>query len=245
MTRALDALDCAAHLQTSVHLMRDFIPGAGCGVPAAALADRALAAWVRDHGVTVTAHDDDELDLVRYHGLRPVQVVMRCGAATGAIGRAAGFGVSRFIVGTPQQMARLAESTPHTKYLYLDEHSPLVLGDRRLRVVGLHADVDDSGGAVEWAGAAERLLCRAVVLKTCGSPIRRISLSGGSSDIWMAGRTPHLASVVAAVDGALRDGCQRWRLDRPSVTLSPLTTARRNAASPRSAASVAAGTTPA
>jgi hypothetical protein len=201
--------------------MRRVLAGAGCGVPAAALRDRQLATWIREHGVTVTAHDEDELDLVQYNGIRPTQVVFRAGAATESIRRAAHIGVFRFILSTEHQIGRLTQCAPRTEYVYLDDEAPLVSGDRRLKVIGLHADVDDEGGALEWASEAERLLCRTALLKTCGSPVHRIMLSGGSSDIWVDGRGEQLSSIVAAVDAALTEGCQRWQLPRPAVTLTP------------------------
>jgi diaminopimelate decarboxylase len=193
----------------------------GYGVPAAALTDRTLAAWVRAHGVTVTADDDDELDLVQHSGIRPTQVVFRCGPATDCIRRAVHLGVFRFIVGTPLQIARLREFAQRTEYLYIDEDSPLVLADRRLKVIGLHGDVDASGGPAEWASVADRLLCRAALLKSCGSPIKRIMLSGGSTEAWSNALAPQLTSIAGAVDDALREGCERWRLPRPAVTFVP------------------------
>jgi hypothetical protein len=223
MTFVLGMTEHAPHLHKSVELVKGMIPGAGCGVPADALTDHALATWVRAHGLTVTAHDDDELDLLRFRGIRPVQILWRCGMAAGPIRRAVTLGVSRFIVDTPQQMARLAEDTRSTKYIYLDVQSPLVLGDRHLKVIGVHGDVDDSDGTVEWASVTERLLCRAALLKTCGASTKRITLSGGSTDLWANDPTERLAAIVTAVDDALRDGCARWQLPRPAVSISPLT----------------------
>lgn len=222
MTIALDTADDTPRIHTSIQLMRHVISGAGYGVPAAALSDRRLAAWVRIHGVTVTAQGDDELDLLQYSGIRPTQVVYRCGPDIGSIRRAVNLGVFRFIVRTPPQIARLGECAQRTKYIYLDEQSPLVIADRRLKVIGLHSDVDDSAGTVEWAAAAERLLCRSALLKTCGSPIKRMMLSGGSTDVWLNDQSPQLESIVHAVDDALREGCERWQLERPAVTLAPL-----------------------
>jgi len=222
MTLALDTADDTPRIHTSIQLMRHVISGAGYGVPAAALSDRSLAAWVRTHGVTVTAQGDDELDLLQYSGIRPTQVVYRCGPDIGSIRRAVNLGVFRFIVRTPPHIARLGECAQRTKYIYLDEQSPLVIADRRLKVIGLHSDVDDSAGTVEWAAAAERLLCRSALLKTCGSPIKRMMLSGGSTDVWLNDRAPQLESIVHAVDDALREGCERWQLERPAVTLAPL-----------------------
>jgi hypothetical protein len=221
MTLALDASEPPPRLHDSIQLTRRVIAGAGYGVPASALDDHALATWVRERGITVTAHDDDELDLLQYNRIRPTQIVFRCGPASACIRRAANLGVFRFIVHTEQQIARLGECVQRTVYVYLDDRSPLVLGDRRLKVVGLHSDVDDSAGALEWASAAERLLCRTALLKTCGSPIHRIMLSGGSTEIWLNDEAPQLTAIVNAVDDALRDGCDRWQLARPAVTLTP------------------------
>lgn len=225
MTLALDTDDFVPALHQSIRLMRDVLSGAGCGVPAATLRDRSLAAWVREHGVTVTARGDEELDLVQYNGVRPTQVVFRCGAQTDSIRRAVNLGVFRFIVSTERHIGRLSECAQRTKYVYLDDDTPLVLGNRRLKVIGLHGDVDDSGGPVEWATEAERLLCRSALLKTCGSPIHRIMLSGGSSDIWVRGGGTQLSSIVSAVDEALTEGCARWQLARPAVTLTPAASA--------------------
>lgn len=209
--------------------MKAIIPGVGCGVPASALDDHALAAWARAHGMTVTAHDDDGLDSLRFHGIRPIQVVWRCGADVRLIHRSLDFGVSRFVVDRPEQMDRLAENSRGTKYIYLDEGSPLVVGDRRLKVIGLHCDIDDPDGTVEWGSAAERLLCRAALLKTCGASTKRITLSGGSTDMW-ATDSGEVTAVASVVDDALREGCARWQLPRPAVSISPLRLAPPEAA---------------
>lgn len=229
MTLAVDPKDSDLRLHSAVQHVRQIISGAGYGVPAAALNDRALGAWVRAHGVTVTARGNDELDLVQYSGIRPSQVVLRCGPTSDSIRRAINLGVFRFIVYTPQQISRLGECAQRTKYMYLDERSPLVVGGRRLVVIGLHSEVEDSCGPVEWASAAERLLCRTALLKTCGSPIHRIILSGGSTDAWLSDRPSQLMSIVWAVDEALRQGCERWQLSRPAVTLLPLISCPRSA----------------
>ena len=206
-------------LRNSIRGVRSALPGAGCGVSAAALADPAVARWVREHGLTVTVDADDHLARVLSTGVRPNQLVFRCGPVADSIRQAVNLGLTRFVVGTSRHIAGLSHCAQRTKYLYLDGRCPLVLCDRRLSVIGLHADVDDSGGAVEWAAEAERLLCRAALLKTCGSPVRRIVLSGGSGDPGPTGGTDRLTGIAAAVDAALREGCDRWQVSRPAVTL--------------------------
>lgn len=220
MTLSLETSECSPQLRNSIHLMRRVMPAAGFAVPASALGDRSLAAWVRSSGITVIASGEAELDLVQSNGIRPTQVVFRSGAGTDSIRRAVHAGVFRYLVGTQEQIARLNECAQRTKYVYLDAGAPAVLSDRRVQVVGLHSDVDYSGGPAAWATAAERLLSRAALSNAFGSPIHRIILSGGSTDDWVNSPAAQTNSVVRAVDDALRDGCERWWLPRPAVTFA-------------------------
>lgn len=223
MTLALLATDEEPPSSTSRAPAPAVVVNAGCSVPAAALTDRGLAAWVRSRGVSVTARDDHDLDVLQYHNVRAVQVVYRCGPATTALRRAVALGVSRFIVSTPQHMARISESAAGTRYLYLDDQAPLMLGDRGLKVIGLHTDVTDPRDEAEWACAARRLVARSAVLKACGSTVKRITLSGGSTRLWLTPDAPQAGVIVGAVDHAVRDESDRWQLTRPAVTLAALT----------------------
>ncbi|MDV6264631.1 hypothetical protein [Rhodococcoides yunnanense] len=227
MTLSLEAPDYSIQLHNSIHLMRRVIPGVGFGVRAAELGDHALAAWVRNSGVTVLAHDDDELDRVQLSGIRPNQIVFRCGAGTDGIRSAVHRGVFRFVVGTVPQIARLTECAQRTKYVYLDSDAPAALCGRRVQVVGRHSDVGNSSDPDEWASAADRLLRRASLSTMCESPVHRIILSGGSTEEWMNYSVPYLTSVVRSVDAALRDGCNRWNLPRPAVSVIPAQAAAR------------------
>lgn len=157
-------------------------------------------------GVTVLAHDDDELDRVQLSGIRPNQIVFRCRAGTDGIRSAVHRGVFRFIAGTTPQIARLTECAQRTKYVYLDNDAPAALCGRRVQVVGLHSEVDNSGDPDEWASATEKLLRRASVSTACESPVHRIVLSGGSTEQWTNCSVPYLTSVVLAVNAALREG---------------------------------------
>lgn len=193
---------------------------AGRRVPAAALTDRALADWVRTHGVSVTARGGRDLDLVRFHGIRGVQVVYRCGPDAAATGRAVALGVSRYIVDTAQQMARVGDCAHTTKYLYLADQAPLLLGDRLLRVIGLHTDVEDAGSPDAWAAAARLLVSRTAVLKACGSVVKRIDLSGGSVQQWLNMAAVQTNPIADAVEAAVHDECDHWMLAQPAVTLA-------------------------
>lgn len=195
-------------------------------LPAAALTEPALAEWARAHSVSVTAHDGRDLDLVRRHRIRPFQIVYRCGPDSAVTRRAVGLGVRRFIVRTAHQLARLDECAGDTKYLYLDDHAPLMLGDRRLKVIGLHADVVDAAATDQWAAAAVGLVRRVAVLQACGAGVKRIALSGGSTRLWLDEHR-RAAAIVDAVDQAVCQECDRSRLPRPVVTLTPLTAGSR------------------
>jgi len=200
-------------------------------LPAAALTDPTLADWARAHSVSVTAHDDRDLDLMRRHRIRPFQVVYRCGPDSAVTRRAVGLGVRRFIVGTAHQIARLDECADGTKYLYLDDRAPLMLGDRHLKVIGLHADVADAAATDEWAAAAVGLVRRAAVLQACGSTVKRIALSGGSTGLWLDDHR-RAATIVDVVDQAVCQECDRSHLPRPVVTMTPLTADRGDGAHP-------------
>ncbi len=184
----------------------------GHSVPAAALTDRRLAEWARAHGVSVTVCDDEGLNAVQRHRIRPFQVVCRCGPVTAISRRAVGLGVRRFIVDTAHQMARLDECAANTLYLYLDDRAPLMLGDRRLKVIGLHADVQDGGTGADWATAARALVRRAAILQACGSSVQRIALSGGPTgglrEDWLR-----------ALDLSVWEECQEQRIPLPRVTV--------------------------
>lgn len=180
------------------------------------------------------AHDSGDFNLVQRNHIRPFQVVCRCGPDTAVTRRAVGLGVRRFIVHTAPQMARLDDCANAPKYLYLDDRAPLMLGDRRLKVIGLHADVDD-GDADEpagWASAAAALVRRAAVLRACGASVKRIALSGGSTGLWLEDPI-HASAIARAVDQAVRNECEESRLPRPVVSLSALTARRGDCAHPQ------------
>ncbi len=191
---------------------------AGHSVPAAALCDRRTALWVRSHGVSVTACDDRDLDLVRFYGIRPRQVIVRCPPATATLHRACDLGVSRFVVTTGPQLARLAMCAQRTHYVYLDDDGPLMLGDPKVKVIGLHTRVDDQ----DWAGAARKLVARSAVLLACGSMVRRIMLSGGPVALWLDVNSDMARRIVADVDAAVRAEAEYWHVPAPAVSMAAL-----------------------
>ncbi len=211
----------AHRLPSSIRGVRRILPTAACCVPERALRDPAVAAWVRTHGLAVVVRDVEELERAGRAGVRPGHMVLRCGSPTATIPAAVDAGVVRFIVSADRHVDALADSGRAGLSVFLDDCGPAVIGDHRLVVVGLHCDVDDSAGALEWGVAAERMLCRMSVLRTCGLPLTRISVAGGDCARWVYGGGTMTRAIAAAVDDALAEGCARWRLPRPAVVLGP------------------------
>ncbi|KRD09493.1 hypothetical protein ASE48_05450 [Mycobacterium sp. Root265] len=214
-------------LPVSMRAIRRLLPLAGCGLPATVLNDPSVAAWVRAHGVTVYAGDGDELDLTGQCGVRPGQVVLRCGGTAEPIVCALDLGVNRFVVSCEQHIDVLMACAHHDTYVHVDGECPAVPGQGCLAVIGLHCDVQASG-PLDWGAAAERLLGRIAELRADGSALTRISLTGGPMAVWMEGDKAELKAIAAAVDDAIDEGCARWRLPRPSVTFAPSVSAGRS-----------------
>lgn len=200
--------------------IRRRLPLAGCGLPATVLSEPAVAAWVRAHGVTVYATDAGELELVRQCGVRPAQVVLRCGGTADRIVGALDLGVNRFVVSCEQHVDVLMTCAHDGTYVHIDDECPAVPGQGCLDVIGLHCHVGGSGPS-DWGVATERLLGRIAKLRADGSALTRISLSGGPMAVWIDGDKAGLKAIAAAVDDAMDEGCARWRIPRPSVTFAP------------------------
>lgn len=207
-------------LPVSMRAIRRLLPLAGCGLPAVVLTDPSVAAWVRAHGVTVYAGGDDELDLAGQCGVRPAQLVLRCGATAEPIVGALDLGVNRFVVSCEQHVDVLVACAHHDTYVHVDGECAAVVGEGCLDIIGLHCDVQASG-PLDWGAATGRLLGRIASMRGGGSALTRISLTGGPMGIWMDGDKAELRAIASAVDDAIDEGCARWRLPRPSVTFAP------------------------
>ncbi|MGK2902513.1 MAG: hypothetical protein ACSLE7_06490 [Mycobacterium sp.] len=206
-------------LPVSMRAIRRLLPLAGCGLPAGVLSDPSVAAWVRAHGMTVYAGDVEELEMTCRCGVQPDQVVLRCGAAASIQGAVA-LGVNRFVVCSDRHVDVLMACARRGTVVHVDDQCPAVAGEGCLNVVGLHCDVEASG-PLDWGAAAERLLGRIALMRTGGSALTRISLTGGPAAIWIEGDKSELRAMASTVDDAIDEGCARWRLPRPSVTFAP------------------------
>ena len=219
-TGAMTVLDIPLPGQRTPGPIRNLGPTA-CALPASWLRNPVVAQWFHGSGWAVVVCDDDELDLTRACGVDPGDVVMRCAETSATIRRGATSGVVRYIASTERHIDVLADCVAPAKHVYLDERGPIVLGERRLDVVGMHRDIGISPDPAEWAAAAKGLLTRAASLRGCGLAMRGISLAGGSAQMWRSGGGPELRAVREAVEIALDGECARWRLRRPTVVLAP------------------------
>ncbi len=201
--------------------MRRVAPDVGCAVSARALVDRDVLLWVQRSATTVLVLDDTGLDLVQSVSVRPNQVVFRAGDCPDSIRRAVHHGITRFIVGRQEHVDHLVEYARRTTFVYLGPDLPSVSPTRRIVVVGLHADTGPCGNSADWANAAEHALCRTAQARTLGTPAHRIVLSRSAGTV-VPLSVERLDSIVRAVDEALRQGCARWRLARPAVTIAAL-----------------------
>ncbi|MGW0159288.1 hypothetical protein ACWDUN_08175 [Mycobacterium sp. NPDC003323] len=207
-------------LPAAVRTMRRVLPRAGCGLPAAVLVDPMVAAWVRAHGVTVHADGFAELGLVRGCGVPAEQVVWRCGATAVNISGALANGVSRFVVSQEHHLRHLAAVPGGAASVHVDLACRAPAQPATVDVVGMHCEVGDSGPEA-WAAATGRLLGRIAGMRSQGVEVMRIGLVGGSATAWLRCDKQELTTVASAVEDALDDGCARWRLPRPAVTLGP------------------------
>lgn len=189
-------------------------------MPATSLRNPSVAAWVRAHGVTVYAGDGAELELAGQCGVRPAQLVLRCGRTADPIVGALDLGVNRFVVSCERNVDVLMSCAHHDTYVHVDDECPAVAGKGCLDVIGLHCDVEASG-PLDWGAATGRLLGRIASMRDGGSALTRISLTGGPVALWIGGDKAELRAIAAAVDDAIDEGCARWRLPRPSVTFAP------------------------
>ncbi len=204
-----------------MRVVRRVLPKSACGLPAVLLADPLVSAWVRAHGVSVYVADAWELGLVRSAGVAPEQVLWRCGSSSVGISGALSCGVTRFVASTPRHLNVLAELTGGAAAVHLD--LGCLLADYRptgLDVVGIHCSVDSSEPLL-WADAAAQLLGRVAALRRDGAEVTRISLDGGPATAWLRADKQLLTAIASAVDDAIDDGCARWRLPRPVLTLGP------------------------
>src|SRR5262245_39033018 len=161
------SVDIGARLATDVRLdeaialrrcamYRNAFRGAAIGYPAEAMRVDAIAGWMRRQGVTVDVACVGDLDWNPIVRLHPPHIVMHeLDEVSGPL--ALGYGVSRVIVGSAEQMAILCTSAARPQCVLLDitdgHADEAMIADRRVRLDGLHYVTDGA----DIAGLSEIL----------------------------------------------------------------------------------------
>jgi hypothetical protein len=230
------SVDIGARLATDVRLdeaialrrcamYRTAFRGAAVGYPAEAMRRDAIAGWMRRQGVTVDVACVDDLDWTAVAGIHPSHIVMHeFDEVSGPL--ALGYGVSRVIVDSAEQMAILRTSSTRPQGVLVDitdgHVDPAIVADRRVRLDGLHCGTDGADTA-----ALSEILFGMIAEMTLISRERAAvmsRLSVGDVDLTDGDDDPRsLRRVAQTIDEVVEDACVRFRCPRPALTVSPRT----------------------
>jgi diaminopimelate decarboxylase len=209
-------------------LYRKAFKGVAVSYPAALLEFDALAAWIRRERVTVDVSSAGELDRAIAAGIDPTQIVMHPrGGAAAPIRAAVIAGAARFVVGSSQQVAILADSTDQNQRVVIDATdgsacglASQVLVHRGLDLIGLHCKLDDLDEVIGAVKLRAMIAEMSWIRHEHSILLTRISVEGVRiADRCLAPRI--LRGVAEAVGEVIGDACARHRYPRPALTLSP------------------------
>ena len=191
-----------------------------CGVayPATVLAIPLAAKWIREQGCEVDAHSPQGIAFSMSAGLYPARVMFHCRSATGrTVTAALGLGIGMCIVDSESAAVQLGACAERPQQVLVDVTGgdsdgliAAVLAEDQLRLTGIYREADNPEDAVmpvleHMADVRSR---RGLLLSRIG-----VAVPG-----WHP-RSPK--SLAAAICGAVEDGCARFRLPRPAVTVFP------------------------
>lgn len=209
-----DQIDAVARCQR----WRKAFRGCGVAYPATVLAIPSAATWVREHGCQVDAHSPQGIAFALAAGVPPARVILHCNGATGrTISDAIRLGVGQFIVDGARSAAMLAACADDPQHVVVDvtcnDGDELVAAAHAaepLTVTGLYREAETVEDAV-----APMFECMADARRRRGLLMRRIGVAVPGQQ----SRSPDL--LAAAICDAVEDGCARFRLPRPAVTVFP------------------------
>jgi Pyridoxal-dependent decarboxylase, pyridoxal binding domain len=209
-------------------LYRKAFKGIAVGYPAALLEFDALAAWIRRERVTVDVTSAGELDRAIAAGIDPTHIVMHPqGRAAAPIRGAVIAGAARFVVGSSQQVAILAESTEQNQRVVIDATdgsacglASQVLVHRGLDLIGLHCKLDEPEDVIGAVKLRAMIAEMSWIRHEHSVLLTRISVEGlHIAEHCLAPRI--LRGVAEAIGEVIGDACARHRYPRPALTLSP------------------------
>ena len=209
-------------------LYRKAFKGIAVSYPAALLEFDTLAAWIRRERVTVDVTSAGELDRAIAAGIDPTHIVMHPqGRAAAPIRGAIIAGAARFVVGSSQQVAVLAESTEQKQRIVIDATdgsacglASEVLAHRGLDLIGLHCKLDEPDEVIGAVKLREQIAEMSWIRHEHSVLLTRISAEGlHIAEHCLAPRI--LRGVAEAIGEVIGDACARHRYPRPALTLSP------------------------
>ena len=186
--------------------------------PATLLALPAAANWVYDRGCEVDARSPQGISFALSAGIAPIRVILHCANATGRIlYDALSLGVGQFIVDSENAAAMLGACAQRSQRVLVDVTSgapdwlfKAVLAEERLTMTGLYSEL----GYPE-DGVLRMLEHISDVRSRHGMLLSRIGLAV------RGGHSSPVEAVAEKVADALDDGCARFRLPRPALTVFP------------------------
>lgn len=186
--------------------------------PATLLALPVAANWVRDERCEVDARSPQGISFAISAGIAPRRMVFHCAGATGrTIHDAIGLGVGQFIVDSESAAAMLGACADRPQQVLVDVTSgapdwllKAVLAEERLSMTGLYSELGYPEDALR-----RMLEHMADVQGRHGMLLSRIGV------VVRGGHALPIESVAEAIGDAVDEGCARFRLQRPALTVFP------------------------
>jgi diaminopimelate decarboxylase len=204
-------------------MYRNAFGGIAVGYPSAAMRLDAVAGWMRRHGVTVDVTDVDDLDWTAIARIHPSHVVMH-GLDEASWPIVLGYGVSRVVVESAEQMALLGEGAARPPAVLVDVTESCIdavsMGDSRVPIDGLHCRVERA----DVADLAEIVFGLVAEMARFGHARTAVlsRLSVGDVDLTGWDHDPRsLRDVAETIHQAVEEACVRLCCPRPGLTVSP------------------------
>jgi diaminopimelate decarboxylase len=199
-------------------LWRKAFRDADISYPATLLALPVAANWVHDQGAVVDARSPQGISFAMSAAVAPRRVIFHCAGATGrTIHDATGLGVGQFIVDSESAAAMLGACADRPAHVLVDVTSgapewllKAVLAEEQLLMTGLYSELGYPGHAV-----LRMLEHIADVRSRHGILLSRIGI------VVRSGHSLPVESVAEAIEDAIDDGCARFRVPRPALTVFP------------------------
>ena len=186
--------------------------------PATVLTIPHAAKWIRERGCKVDARSPQGIAFAMSAGVTPARVMFHCANATGrTMHDAMRVGIGQFIIDSERSAVMLGACAERPQQVlvdvtgvHADERIAAVLSEEQLYLTGYHSELDNAEDAVlrmmEHMPDVRRR--RGLRLSRMGVAVR-----GGPS-------IPPEA-LAESMGDAIDDGCARFRLPRPALTVFP------------------------